>query len=254
MGLSRKHVIEGMRSSLKRLNMDYVDIVLASRPDATTPLEETVRAFSWLVDHGLCHYWGTSEWSASMIESACQIAERLHLHAPVMDQSEYNMLHRYRLEKDYRTLFETRHYGITSWGAVSGGLLTGKYVDEIPEGSRLELALAIPPLNYYFQRYLAPDKVEETNLKLKALNEIAKANNVSLAALATAWILAYEDISCALSGFTKVAYIDDNLSALALVEKWTPELEQAIEAVLQNAPEQDGNPKTWAPFGTRRPH
>lgn len=149
------------------------------------------------------------------------------------------------MEKDYRTLFETRHYGITSWGAVSGGILTGKYVDGIPEGSRLELAKPIPPLSFPFDRYLAPDKIEDTNRKLKALNEIAKANNVSMAALATAWVLAYEDISCALAGFTKAAYIGENLSALALLEKWTPELEKEIEAILQNAPEQDGNPKTW---------
>jgi aryl-alcohol dehydrogenase-like predicted oxidoreductase len=158
------------------------------------------------------------------------------------------------MEKDYRNLFEHRHYGITSWGAVCGGLLTGKYLDGIPEGSRLELAKACPPLSHFFDRYLASDKVEETTKKLRALQEIATANKVSMAALATAWIIAYEDISCALSGFTKLAYVDDNLSALTLVEKWNVDLEKQIEAVLLNAPEQDGDPKTWAPRITRRPH
>lgn len=103
-GMSRKHIIEGARNSLKRMQLDYVDLIFSHRPDFNTPLEETVRAFSWLIDHGLAHYWGTSEWSAAMIEQACQIAERLHLHPPMFDQCQYNMLER-RMEQEHRTLF-----------------------------------------------------------------------------------------------------------------------------------------------------
>jgi aryl-alcohol dehydrogenase-like predicted oxidoreductase len=136
------------------------------------------------------------------------------------------MLCRNRIEREFRPLFQQRQYGITSWGAVSGGLLTGKYSTGIPQGSRLELAKTFPPLGHFFDRYLAPGKIEDTEKKLHALGEIAKANNISMAALATAWIIVYEDISCALAGFTKIEYVDDNLSALKLVEKWTPELEK----------------------------
>ena len=164
------------------------------------------------------------------------------------------MLQRYRLERNYRQLFQSRKYGITSWGAVSGGILTGKYIDGIPEESRLALAKTIGPLSGFFDRYLAADKIEETNRKLKALSEIAKANNVSLTALATAWILAYEDVSSALAGFTKLSYIDDNLSSLTLLEKWTVDLEKQIEDVLKSAPEQEMEFKTGSPAVTRRPH
>ena len=158
------------------------------------------------------------------------------------------------MERNYKQLFEQRKYGITSWGAVSGGILTGKYIDGIPEGSRLELSKQIGPLSHFFDRYLASDKIEATNNKLKALGEIASANNVSLSALATAWILAYEDVSCALSGFTKIAYIDDNLSALTVLEKWNLDLEKQIEAVLANAPDQEMSFRIGKPFPGRRLH
>lgn len=142
------------------------------------------------------------------------------------------MLTRDRLEKNYKQLFEQRKYGITSWGALNGGLLAGKYIDGIPEGSRLEIANANPSLKHFFERYLAPGKIDETNRKIAALADIAKENNTTMAALATAWILAYEDVSCALSGFTKKTYIDDNLSSLVLLERWNFELEKKIEDAL----------------------
>lgn len=165
--LSRKHIIEGTRLSLKRLQMDYVDCIFAHRPDVTTPLEEQVRAFSWLIDHGLALYWGTSEWPASMIEQACQIAERYHLHAPQFDQNQYNMLIRYRMEKEYRQLFETRKYGTTIWGPVCGGLLTGKFNDgNRPEGTRGAMADSNPYLKPLWDAQLGPESVEETKRKL----------------------------------------------------------------------------------------
>ena len=174
-GMSRKHIIEGARRSLKRLQLDYCDLIFSHRPDVNTPMEETVRAFSWLIDQGLAHYWGTSEWSASMIEEACQIAEKYGLHAPMYDQCQYNMMER-KMETEYRQLFETRKYGTTIWGPVCAGLLTGKFNDgKRPEGSRGALAVGHMYLHERWEKYLGPTAVEKTVKTLQALSEIAKA-------------------------------------------------------------------------------
>ncbi len=139
-GLSRKRIIEGTKNSLKRLQTDYVDIIFAHRPDYDTPLEEQVRAFSWLIDNGYALYWGTSEWTPVHFEAACQIAERLKLHAPVVEQCQYNMLVRDQHERILKPLFESRNIGSTVWSPLCGGVLTGKYNDgNVPEGSRLEI-------------------------------------------------------------------------------------------------------------------
>jgi aryl-alcohol dehydrogenase-like predicted oxidoreductase len=127
--LSRKHIIEGIRSSLKRLQLDNVDVIFCHRPDYETPLEETVRAMSWTIDKGLAHYWGTSEWPADRISKAYELCERLNLHKPIVEQCEYNMLVREKMEKEYRRLFSETKMGTTIWSPICGGILAGKYND-----------------------------------------------------------------------------------------------------------------------------
>jgi aryl-alcohol dehydrogenase-like predicted oxidoreductase len=136
-GLSRKHIIEGTKNSLKRLQMDYVDVIFAHKPDLETPLEEQCRAFSWVVDQGLAHYWATSEWGAARIMETHETCKRLNLHPPIADQCQYNMLIRNRFEEEYRTLYENFGYGTTTWSPMAGGILSGKYNDgSIPPDSR----------------------------------------------------------------------------------------------------------------------
>jgi aryl-alcohol dehydrogenase-like predicted oxidoreductase len=137
-GLSRKHIIEGTKGALKRLQLDYVDIMFAHRPDIHTPLEEVVRGFSWIIEQGYAYYWGTSEWDSDTIAEAILIAERLGLHPPVAEQCQYNMLSRGKMEKEYRSLFEKYKYGTTVWSPLAQGFLSGKYNDgSIPDDSRV---------------------------------------------------------------------------------------------------------------------
>lgn len=176
--LSRKHIIEGLRNSLKRLQTNYVDIVFAHRPDFETPLEEQVRAFSWCIDQGMAHYWGTSEWPASRFEQACAIAEKYHLHAPQVEQCQYNMLERERMELEYRPLFETRQMGTTIWSPLYGGALSGKYNDgSLPEGSRGQAAVTGTTYSYLaprWNKYFGPSNVEKTKTCLAGIADVAK--------------------------------------------------------------------------------
>lgn len=138
-GVSRKHIIEGTRNCLKRLQLDYVDIIFSHRPDFNTPLEETCRAFSWIIDQGYAFYWGTSEWDADLIVEAIQICQRLNLHPPVVEQCQYNLLTRDKMEKEYRSLFEKYKYGTTVWSPLAQGFLSGRYNDgNIPDDSRVK--------------------------------------------------------------------------------------------------------------------
>jgi len=178
-GLSRKHVIEGMRNSLKRLQLENVDIVFAHRPDYDTPLEEQVRAFSWLVDQGMTRYWGTSEWPANVIEQACQIAERLGLHGPTAEQCQYNMLKRDRMEVEYKTLFDARGMGTTIWSPLAVGLLTGRYNDgEIPEG-RIKEFCNTDMGKRKFASFFSEEGIIETKRCLSGLATIAKDMGVT---------------------------------------------------------------------------
>lgn len=182
--LSRKHIIEGTRNCLKRLQTDYVDLIYAHRPDYDTPLEETVRAFSWLIDNGLALYWGTSEWTAVRIEQACAIAERLGLHAPVVEQNQYNMFVRERHEKEYMRLFGHRNYGTTIWSPLCSGFLAGKYNDgNLDEGTRGAMMKdhANPIMKMFVEKWFGPNEKEATVKRLGALAEAAKGFGCSQA-------------------------------------------------------------------------
>ena len=170
--LSRKHIIEGLNNSLKRLQLEYVDVVFCHRPDFDTPLEETVKAMHQVIEDGKAFYWGTSEWPADRIAKAIEICERLSLHKPIVEQPQYNMLHRDTFEKEYRRIFSEYKYGTTVWSPLAGGILSGKYNDGvIPEGSRYDNHKI---LDRIWTTYMGPTKKDETLKKLNALADYAK--------------------------------------------------------------------------------
>lgn len=246
--LSRKHIIEGTNNSLKRLQMDYVDVIFAHRPDYSTPLEETCRAFDWLIRQGKAHYWATSEWPADRIAMAMEMCEGLGLHKPICDQFQYSMLVRNNGEKNLRRIFSEYKYGSTVWSPLAMGILTGKYNDgNIPEDSRFGAdKKAGANTDTLFAQFLGP-KVREANLKkLNALAELAKELDCTQAQLALAWNMANTDISTCILGFSRVAQVAENLKAIdVLKNKWSVEVEKKCHDILGNAPEADMDWRSW---------
>jgi voltage-dependent potassium channel beta subunit len=230
-GLSRKHVIEGTRAALARLQLDYVDLVFCHRPDPRTPMEETVRAMSWLVDQGWAFYWGASEWSAEEIRHAHAVARREHLVPPTMEQPQYHMFHRDRVEREYAPLYADPGLGTTIWSPLAGGLLTGKYDDGVPEGSR-------PTLEQYawlrddYDGKLGAERIP----RVKALAPVAEELGCSRAQLALAWCLANPRVSTVITGASRAAQVEQNMKALDVVEKLTPAVMERIEGILDNRP------------------
>jgi voltage-dependent potassium channel beta subunit len=200
-GLSRKHIIEGTTNSLKRLQMDYVDILFCHRPDWNCPMEETLRAMSWIIDQGKAHYWGTSEWPADHISRAIEMCERLNLHKPVVEQAQYNMMVRSNFEKNYRRLFSDYGYGSTIWSPLWGGILSGKYNDgNIPDGSRF----ADPTNKWIWDRYMGPKTKDKTVEALNKIADIAKELDCTQPQLCLAWAIANKDVSTCLLGFSRL--------------------------------------------------
>eukprot|EP00347_Sterkiella_histriomuscorum_P004330 403360855 len=189
-GLSRKHIIEGTKASLKRLQMEYVDVIYAHRYDDNTPLEETVKAFSWVIDQGLAFYWGTSEWTADQIAAAIEYAKAHGLHAPVTEQPQYNMLVRERFEKEYETIYQKYNYGTTVWSPLAQGILTGRYQDGVIQDGRFTHD---PAFMFIFNMYFSPDKKDKTIKQLKALADLAKELGYTQIQLALAWALVSKD-------------------------------------------------------------
>ncbi|KAF2455827.1 NADP-dependent oxidoreductase domain-containing protein [Lineolata rhizophorae] len=239
-GLSRKHIVEGLKSSLERLQTPYVDIVFAHRFDYATPMKEIVEGFTQVIrDLNLAYYWGTSEWSAQQITEATLIAERYNLIAPVAEQPQYNALHRERFEVEYAPLFKELSYGTTIWSPLASGLLTGKYNDGIPEDSRFAAHQG------WFGDTIKELKTPEGQAKLdkiRKLTKVAERLGGSVAQLALAWCAANPNVSTVILGATKVAQIHDNCKALQLVEKLTPDVMNEIEEIMQNKPK---GPPTW---------
>ena len=231
-GLSRKHIIEGMDTSLKRMGVDYVDLVFAHRPDIHTPIEETVRAFDHLINQGKAFYWGTSEWSAQQIMEAYAIARQEHLIPPLMEQPEYNMFHRDRVEAEYHRLYTEIGLGTTIWSPLASGLLSGKYNNGIPEDSRANL----PGYEWLKNRF----STEETKEKIKKvikLADLAKELDCSSAQLALAWCLLNPNVSTVITGASKPEQVKDNMKAIDVVEKLTPDVIETIEGILDNKPD-----------------
>ncbi|KAI1383040.1 Aldo/keto reductase [Hypoxylon trugodes] len=233
-GLSKKHIVEGLKSSLERLQQPYVDVVFAHRADFATPMKEVVEGFTQVIRNlNLAYYWGTSEWSATQIMEATQIAERYNLIAPVVEQPQYNAFHRQRFEVEYAPLYDQFKYGTTIWSPLASGLLTGKYNNGIPEGSRFAKH------GEFFDNTIKSLQSEEGKAKIekvKKLTTVAERLGSNTASLALAWTLKNPNVSTVILGATKVEQIEDNVKALKLVEKLTPEVMEEIEKILDNAP------------------
>jgi len=230
-GLSHKHLLEGINNSLRRLQMDYVDLLFCHRPDPNTPIEETVRAMDIIVRQGKAFYWGTSEWSAADIMRADAIARQYGLTPPVMEQPQYNMLHRERVEKEYRPLYRELGYGTTIWSPLASGVLTGKYNDGIPAGSRLSL----PQYDWLRQWVLQPERLE----KVKQLQPIATALDCTLAQLALAWCLKNPHVSTVITGASRPEQVTENLRALEVTSRLDEAIMQRIDEILGNKPSED---------------
>jgi voltage-dependent potassium channel beta subunit len=230
-GLSYKHIIEGLNDSLDRMQLSYVDLLFAHRPDIHTPMEETVRAMNHVINQGKAFYWGTSEWSAQQITEAYGIARREHLIPPLMEQPQYNMFHRERVESEYRPLYSEIGLGTTIWSPLASGLLTGKYNQGIPEGSRADLE----GYEWLRDRFTNPEAEEQIN-KVGRLMEIAEELNCSMAQLALAWCLKNPDVSTVITGASKPSQVKENMGAMQVVSHLTPAVLTRIEEILDNKP------------------
>jgi voltage-dependent potassium channel beta subunit len=231
-GLSRKHVLEGADAALRRLRLDYVDLIFCHRADLHTPVEETVRAMNHLIDQGKALYWGTSEWPAERILEAHHLARRERLVPPLMEQPQYNMFHRDRVEREYAPLYERIGLGTTIWSPLASGLLTGKYNDGIPPGSRSTLK------GYEWLRArLEGEAVKDKLDKVRQLGALADELGCSTAQLAIAWCLANPHVSTAITGASRPEQVVENMKAMEVVAKLGPELLERIEGIVANKPE-----------------
>ncbi|EPT04480.1 hypothetical protein FOMPIDRAFT_1021762 [Fomitopsis schrenkii] len=235
-GLSRKHIIEGTQAALGRLGLDYVDVLFAHRPDSSVPMEEIVRAFNYVIEKGWAFYWATSEWSAQQLEEAFHVADKLNLVGPIAEQCQHHMFHRERPEKEYAPIYEKYQIGTTVWSALAGGLLTGKYNNGIPEGSRYANQSSAV---FYKEILNTMDEGEGRKRldKVKELSEFAqKELGCSVGQLALAWVAANPNTGTIILGATKPEQVLDNLGALKVIPKLTPEVLEKIEKILGNKP------------------
>lgn len=220
-GLSRKHLIEGTKNSLRRLRLDYVDLLFCHRPDPNTPIDETLLAMDYLVREGLAFYWGTSEWSETQIEAAYQGAMQLNTIKPNMEQPKYNLFFRDHLEKDYLPLFQKYGLGVTTWSPLASGILSGKYNQGIPSDSRLAK-----------EAWLVPDNFMLLIEKTKKLGELAKNLGCTLSQLAIAWCLKNPNVSSVITGATKIEQLEENLGAINVKTKLTSDVMKNINHIM----------------------
>lgn len=226
-GCSRKHVIEACNEALERLQVDYLDLYFCHRPDKNTPIEETVWAMNHLMQQGKVLYWGTSEWSGVEIMEAHRVAQAYSLIGPTMEQPQYNLFEREKVEKEYLEIYKIG-LGTTIWSPLASGLLSGKYNDGIPKGSRF----ALEGFDWLKERWVMDEKVK----KVKKLSDLAAKLGITTAALSIAWCIKNPHVSTAILGATKKQQLLDNLKALVALEKLTPEIIEKIEAIMKNKP------------------
>jgi len=220
--LNRKYLMNAIDGSLRRLQLDYVDLVFCHRPDPNTPIEETVWAMHDMIARGKALYWGTSEWSAADIVAAWEIAERHHLHKPVMEQPEYNIFHRERVENEYRRLYEQIGLGLTTWSPLASGLLTGKYREGVPKDSRG----AIPRMSF-----LVKDLTDKAkNDAVAKLGAIARDLDCTVTQLAIAWCARNPHVSTVITGASRVSQVRENLKAAEVIPRMTHQVMERVEA------------------------
>jgi voltage-dependent potassium channel beta subunit len=221
--LNRKYLMQAIDGSLRRFGLDHIDLIYCHRPDPHTPIEETVRAMSDIITQGKALYWGTSEWSASDIRAAWEIADRHHLHKPVMEQPQYHLFHRSRVEQEYARLYEDIGLGLTTWSPLASGLLTGKYKDGVPAGSRGSVE------TYAFLREGLTHPAK--NAAVAQLKPIADELGCTLAQLAIAWAAKNPRVSTVITGASRVEQLQQNLGALDVLDQLTPDVLARIDAV-----------------------
>ncbi len=227
-GLSYKHIVEGANNALRRLQLEYVDLIFCHRPDPHTPIEETVRAMDLIIRQGKAFYWGTSEWSAADIMRADGIARQYNLTPPTMEQPQYNMLHRERFEREYSPLYRDLGYGTTIWSPLASGVLTGKYNNGIPAGSRATL----PGYEWIREHIITAERIE----KVRQLQPLADELGCTMAQLALAWCLKNPHVSTVITGASRVEQVQQNMEALKFVDRFTPDLMEQIDQILGNKP------------------
>lgn len=227
-GLSRKHLTEACNEALQRLQTDYLDLYFCHRPDKNTPIEEVVLTMNTLIQQGKILYWGTSEWSGVELMEAHRVAQHYRLIGPSVEQPQYNLFERNKVENDYLEVFKNVGLGTTIWSPLAAGLLTGKYNNGIPEGSRL----AIEGFDWLKERWIMKEKIE----KVQELQLLANELGCSLPALSIAWCIKNPNVTTAILGATKKEQLIDNLTALKAVELLSAEVISKIEAIMQNKP------------------
>ncbi len=221
--LNRKYLLEGIDGSLRRFGLDYVDLLYCHRPDPTTPIEETAWAMHDIIERGKALYWGTSEWDAKDILAAIEIAERHHLHKPVVEQPVYNLLQRHRFGPDYQPVYAERGYGATTWSPLASGLLTGKYRDGVPDGSRPTVE------GYEWLREQLTDR--DRVATVEELRPLAEGMGATLAQFSIAWCLKNPQLSSVITGASRIEQLQENLASLRFVDAFTPELMSEIDRI-----------------------
>ncbi|HLU51373.1 MAG TPA: aldo/keto reductase, partial [Flavobacteriaceae bacterium] len=227
-GLSRKHLMEACHEALQRMQVDYLDLYYCHRPDKNVPMEEVVRTMNTLIQQGKILYWGTSEWSAAEIVEAHMVARELGLEGPAVEQPEYNMFNRNKIESDYLTIFKNIGMGTTIWSPLASGLLTGKYNDGIPEGSRLSLE----GYEWLRNKALIGEKIE----KVVQLGKLADELGVKLPVLSVAWCIKNPNVTTAILGATKESQLEETLKAIEFLPQLNEEVMSRIDEILGNKP------------------
>jgi aryl-alcohol dehydrogenase-like predicted oxidoreductase len=230
-GLSRKHLAEACHDAMRRMQVDYLDLYYCHRPDLNVPIEEVVWTMHNLIQQGKVLYWGTSQWSGAEIMEAHRIAQQYGLIGPVVEQPQYNMFWRTRMEQDYLPVFKNVGLGTTIWSPLASGFLTGKYLEGIPEGSRM----SYDTFGWLRDRWITQDNID----KLRKLMALSGEMGVSMASLAVAWTIANPHVTSTILGATREEQLAENLKALDVVKLLTPEVHARIEEILQNKPSFD---------------
>jgi voltage-dependent potassium channel beta subunit len=227
-GLSRKHLVEACNEALKRLQVDYLDLYFCHRPDKDVPIEEVVWTMNTLIQQGKILYWGTSEWSGVEVMEAHRVSQHYSLIGPSMEQTQYNLFERYKIEYEYREIYKNAGLGTTIWSPLAAGLLSGKYNNGIPEDSRF----AIEEFGWLKDRWVAEEKLN----RVKQLGDFANELGASLASLSIAWCIRNENVTTAILGATKKEQLTDNLKALEVLPKLSPEVMQKIDEIMGTKP------------------